>query len=106
MTATAEKLQTIVRLALCPSAPQGEWESAAIALIRICRTHSLNPFALSAPPPRDETSSLVMPFGKFKGFTVRWIVENNVTYADWLISTAKNLSPSLRQAFKRELKKH
>ena len=32
-----EKVEKILRLALCPSAPQGEWQSAALALIRTLR---------------------------------------------------------------------
>jgi hypothetical protein len=33
-----EKAEKILRLALCPGAPEGEWQSAACALIRTLRS--------------------------------------------------------------------
>lgn len=40
------------------------------------------------PPPPDDRSladpNMIMPFGKYKGNTLRWIAENDVLYLDWL----------------------
>jgi hypothetical protein len=103
MTPTISKLQSIVALALCPSAPQGEWEASAIAIIRICRTHKLNPFAISAPP-RHEPDSPTLGFGKYRGRSVRWIVENDPSYVEWLLEKAKNIGPLMRDIFTKEMR--
>ena len=34
---------------------------------------------------------------------MRWIVEYDPAYAEWLVRTATNLSPALRGEFRREL---
>ena len=104
MTATISKLQAIVALALCPSAPQGEWEASAIAIFRICRTHKLNPFALSAPPRRDDSCSPIIGFGKHKGRTAKWIAQNVPDYGVWLLGNATKLSPFIREALQKELR--
>ena len=103
-----EKVEKILRLALCPSAPRGEWESAALALVRTLRSSGakaeevLSDAAMATVPPT--VSSPIMRFGKYRDRTVRWIVENDPSYAEWVLRKVANLSPSLRQEFRSNLK--
>ncbi len=103
-----EKVEKILRLALCPSAPRGEWESAALALVRTLRSSGakaeevLSDTAMATAPPT--VSSPIMRFGKYRDRTVRWIVENDPSYAEWVLRKVANLSHSLRQEFRSNLK--
>jgi hypothetical protein len=68
-----EKVEKILRLALCPSAPQGEWESAALALIRTLRSSGARAedvlsTAASATAPT-AVNSPIMPFGRHRDRT-------------------------------------
>src|SRR6266446_9691723 len=72
----------ILRLALCPSAGQGEIESAAVRLIRSLRrrgatVESIIPVQSSEGPNPGE---VVMPIGKYKGWPIREIPEH---YLAW-----------------------
>jgi hypothetical protein len=101
-----EKLEKILRLALCPAAPQGEWESAAYALIRTLRASGAKPedvLSTRATAPT-AVNSPIMRFGKYRGRAVRWIVESDPSYAEWVVRKVTNLSPSLRQEFRSDLK--
>lgn len=100
---SAAKLQSICRLALCPSSQDGEWKSAAEAFFRICRTRNLNPF--DANLANEAKPNLpTMPFGKHKGKTIEWIVENDPCYAEWAVETIK--STRLRKFFDEALQKY
>jgi hypothetical protein len=104
-----EKVEKILRLALCPSAPQGEWESAALALIRTLRSSGARAedvlsTAASATTPT-AVNSPIMPFGRHRDRTVRWIVENDPSYSEWVLRKVANLSPCLRHEFRRELRR-
>ena len=48
-------------------------------------------------------SSPIMRFGKYRDRTVRWIVDYDPSYAEWVLRKVANLSLSLRQEFRREL---
>ena len=102
-----EKVEKILRLALCPSAPRGEWESAALALVRTLRSSGakaeevLSDTAMATAP--SALSSPIMRFGKYRDRTVRWIVDYDPSYAEWVLRKVANLSLSLRQEFRREL---
>ena len=103
-----ERAEKILRLALCPSAPQGEWQSAAYALIRILRASGAKAEDVLSTPARatapTAVSSPIMRFGRYRDRTVRWIVENDPSYAEWVLRKVANLSPCLRHEFRRELK--
>ena len=103
-----EKVEKILRLALCPSAPQGEWQSAALALSALsCRPGAkaediLSDTAMATAP--SALSSPIMRFGKYRDRAVRWIVDYDPSYAEWVLRKVANLSLSLRQEFRRELR--
>jgi hypothetical protein len=103
-----EKAEKILRLALCPGAPEGEWQSAACALIRTLRsTGARAEDVLSQVLGTASTavSSPIMRFGKYRECTVRWIVENDPSYAEWLLRKVADLSPCLRHELRRELRR-
>lgn len=79
------RLQSICRLALCESAPEGEWQAAAIAFFRVCRTQKRNPLDQTKPTEKAKPSGPTMPFGKYKGKTVDWIVQTDPNYAEWVL---------------------
>jgi hypothetical protein len=101
-----EKVEKILRLALCPSAPQGEWQSAALALIRTLRASGAKAEDILSTRVTAPTavSSPIMRFGKHRDRTVRWITENDPSYAEWLLRKVADLSPCLRHEFRRELR--
>ena len=46
---------------------------------------------------QSDIPSMIMPFGKYKGKTIRWIVDNDLPYSRW---AAENISSdSLRVKF-------
>ena len=49
------------------------------------------------------TESPIVPFGRYRGCAVQWIVESDPEYVEWLLSNVTNLSPSLRREFRGEL---
>ena len=103
----AEKL---MRLALRPAAPQGEWQAAALAYFRVLRAGEVSADELremlgivqEQPEPAPDTTPMVS-FGRHRDRTVRWIVEHDPSYAEWLLRKAVNLSPALHSEFRREL---
>ena len=103
-----EKVDKILRLALCPGAPEGEWQAAAYALIRMLRSSGAKAEDVLSVPAiatsQPVSASPIMCFGKYRECTVRWIVENDPSYAEWLLSKVANLSPCLRHEFRRELR--
>jgi len=91
------KLESVCRLALCPSAPEGEWTSAAVAFFRLCRSKNLNPFNVNLTRASSVGSDgPTMPFGKYKGKTVEWVVSNDSSYAEWVLEKVQ--SRRLREA--------
>jgi hypothetical protein len=104
-----EKVEKILRLALCPGAPQGEWQSAALALIRTLRASGATAEDVLSPPARATVytplSCPIVRFGKYRDRTVRWIVENDPSYAEWVPRKVASLSTALRKEFRGELKR-
>lgn len=100
---SCEKLKSICRLALCPSSFDGEWKSAAEAFFRICRERGVDPFNLDLSQ-RSQSNLPTMLFGKHKGKTIEWIVENDPCYAEWAVETIK--SRRLRDLFEEALEKY
>ena len=101
-----------MRLALCPAAPQGEWQAAALAYFRVLRAGEVSAdelrelFAVGREPRSAGASSDPTPtvsFGRHRDRTVRWVVEHDPSYAEWLLRKAVNLSPALRSELRREL---
>ena len=101
MSASLSTLQSICNLALCPSAPDGEWHSAAIAFFRIHRKAGTSPFEFVRK--QTKSRSPIMPFGKYKGRTVSYIVNEDPAYAFWVLENCVNLAPGIRTAFEKEL---
>lgn len=59
-----EKLRSIAKLALCVSAPEGEWHAAALMFFRICRKHKKDPFAVAEKPSAPIASPTPKPTPK------------------------------------------
>jgi hypothetical protein len=100
------KAERILRLALCPGAPEGEWQSAAYALIRTLRSagaRAEDVLSQVSGTTSTAASSPIICFGKYRDRTVRWIIENDPSYAEWVLRKVTNLSPSLRREFRSEL---
>jgi hypothetical protein len=100
----------LMRLALCPSAPRGEWQAAALAYFRGLRAAEVTAaqlremFAPQAPVGFADPTPF-LSFGRYRGQTVRWIAEHAPSYAEWLLRKAVNLSPALHGEFRRELRR-
>jgi hypothetical protein len=103
-----DRSEKLLRLALCPSAPQGEWHGAALAFFRGLRAAEVTAeelrelFAPQAPVGFADPTPIVS-FGQHREQTVRWIVEHDLAYAEWLLRNATNSSPVLRSELIREL---
>ena len=87
--------QSLIRLALCPGAAEGEWRNAAIALFQSLRRGGISPESLlnpsrHQPPPRMWSK---MPFGKHRGRSLDHIPGD---YLRWVLHNCSNLSPHLR----------
>ena len=54
------------------------------------------------PKPNDNPE---MPFGKYKGKTVSWIMENDSGYASWVLRTIADLRKELKDAFEAGFRK-
>ena len=59
-----DRAEKLLRLALCPSAPQGEWQAAALAYFRGLRAAEATPEELRellSPTPEPEPAQPVVP---------------------------------------------
>lgn len=90
-----EKAFKVLRLALSPSAADGEWNAAAIAVVGLWRKDGLTEEDLFPPdrPAPEPVGVEVMPFGKFKGWNLHAVP---LDYLKWLIANAENMSQDLR----------
>jgi len=103
-----DRAEKLLRLALCPSAPQGEWQAAALAYFRALRaagatTEKLRELLSSAAPQAPPDPTPVVRFGRYRFEAVRWIVEHDPAYAEWLVRAVTTLSPALRSELRCEL---
>jgi hypothetical protein len=89
------KAVKLVRAALCETARAREWQKAAVAFFRHLREHGVN-----AP----EALSPTVGFGKHRGQTVEWIVNNDPAYSTWAIANFRHTYPALHKEFRREMK--
>lgn len=106
-----EKEQKLLRLALCPSAADGEFQNAAVMLVKSWREagatfESLFGYELkNKTPPREPHQQsrpyvLVFRFGKNKGVPLSSV---DTGYLEWALKTLFRLSPDLKAAIKSEL---
>lgn len=105
------KAQKLLALALCPSAHDGEWRSAAQKFIAALRTAGVQVEGLLAPPPPPipqwspppyaNPYEMRMPFGLHKGKRLSRVP---VDYLRWLLSLT-NLKSDLRGAVEVQLSK-
>ena len=100
----------LLRLALCPGATVGEWQNAALAYFRMLRAGQVIADELremlgivQEPPEPPPDTTPFLSFGKYRGQTVRWVVEHDPNYAELLLRKAVNLGPVLRREFMHEL---
>lgn len=111
MNALVEKL---LRLALDPAAQPGEWQNAAVAAVRKLRaegvrdlTEILSEARACRPPPRPAsevfTPRSIMPFGQYKGRTLKDIAENDPEYLAWVYECCRKISPVLRRQIRRAM---
>lgn len=104
MTKIPEKAMKCLALALNESAPDGEWNSAAIKFIAILRKNKIEAFGFFDSPPkepgREATTQCadIMPFGKFKGSLVSDLPD---WYLDWCLEQ-EFIKDKLRRAINRE----
>ena len=117
--AESSTLSKLAALACHPSTGDNEWQAAAIAFFRIHRRTGTSPiethnslnvstFVSTANAfwrmRQTDPASDTIGFGKHKGRTVKWIVENDPAYVDWLLKKAKNIGQHLRDIFAKELR--
>lgn len=98
-------LETLLRLALDPSAGAAQSESAAIAFIRTAREQGETVETLCgadkpAHQPASHPGEPVFPFGKFKGVPLKDVDEG---YIEWALGNMTKLSPGFRRALEEEL---
>ena len=100
----ARKLESVARLALAASAPQGEQDAAAAAFFRLLRNAgaSVENLIGLAPRPEPDRRSPIMPFGKFRGRRIADICRMDPGYAFWIVGTHR-ITPTIRRAFAAEL---
>ena len=80
----------------CPAAPEGEWQSAAYALIRTLRVSGAKAEDLLSAPARATAQLCQFPdcaLWKYRDRTVRWIVEHDPSYVEWVLHKVDDLSP-------------
>lgn len=97
------KLEKLLRLALCPSAANGESDNAAVAFVRSARSSSEtfeSLFPKRIPEPVRTAPSMIMPFGKWKGSAVRDV---DTGYLEWALNNLNKISPRLKSAIAEEL---
>jgi hypothetical protein len=112
-----EKSTRVIRqlfaLALDLSASAGEVANAGQKIVEFLRKEgaTMNDLAelfgsKALPPPQmpsPDYLSMAMPFGKYKGLTLGWIVEHQPDYLDWVLENCDHLRPRLRSAIERVL---
>jgi len=94
------KAVKILRLALDHGAPAGEWQAAAVRFCFVLRQAGESVESLTqttAPSPR--RTAIRMPFGRYKGKSLRSIPSD---YLAWLLTLA-NIRPGLRRDIAKEL---
>ena len=103
-------LEKLARLALCPSAPQGEWQAAAIKLVSNLRKEGMSAEQFLALPNGKRSNYFAgirtMPFGKYMGHRVTDIARQDPDYLKWCLSNLKQLSIHLRREMEDELKRY
>jgi len=120
----------LARLALCPAAAEGEWQTAAIKLFSALRKEKITVQELLASGDSRErenhsgpenhsrssenrsenrryysgaASSVRMPFGKYRGRRITRIARIDPGYLNWCLTNLKDLDPSLRSEIERHL---
>jgi hypothetical protein len=100
-----EKAEKVLRLALCPSSPEGEWSAAAVAFFRTLRSAGARAEDILNNAPA-VAHSHVFPFGKFKGRTVAQVARESPSYLEWVLINLTKMDPSLRKEILTELRRH
>jgi uncharacterized protein (DUF3820 family) len=95
----SEKTVKALRLALSPTAEQGEWQAAAVAAVRLLRKNGLQWEDLFRPI-REEQHSETMPFGKFRGWKLQSVPTD---YLRWMLDRAEGVPQDLRNRILFEL---
>lgn len=101
--------ERLLRLALCPSAPEGEWSTAASKLVGLLRSRGVKAEeflglpsggtrngARQTPPPPSGGLPVRMPFGKYRDFYVKDIARQDPSYLRWVLRNLTKMSPYLR----------
>jgi hypothetical protein len=88
----SEKTVKALRLALSPTAEQGEWQTAAVAAVRLLRKNGLQWEDLFRPIRQGHITD-EMPFGKFRGWKLQSVPTD---YLQWLINHAESVTQDLR----------
>jgi hypothetical protein len=86
-----------MRLALCPSSPPGEFETAAVAFVRQAR---LDGETFERLFPSAKEPKLTIPFGKHAGQSFDEIDDG---YLEWALTNMTKLSPAIKRAIEAEL---
>jgi hypothetical protein len=94
MNSRCEKL---LRLALCPASPVGEFEMAAVAFIRQARLDG-ETFERFFPTVKERKHTI--PFGKHAGEPFDQIDDG---YLEWALTNMTKLSPALKRSIEAEL---
>jgi hypothetical protein len=93
-----EREQKLLRLALDPAAPTGEYSVAATKFIESLRKRSFQVDQLTSPgrrapkakrarrkkPPEPDYGEYLMPFGRYKGYSLRHIYARDPGYLEWV----------------------
>ena len=105
-TMTTKRIEKLLRLALDSAASEHEADTAASMLIRHLRASRMTYedfiVHLGAPAPKTKRApvkpDVVMPFGKYKGESIGWLLANNPNYLWWVLDNCDKAPPSLRSA--------
>lgn len=90
----------MVRLALCQSAHDGEWQNAAVAIFRQLRAMRMTPDLFTwrqqpHQPHRPQRDWPVMPFGKHRGVSIDRVPRD---YLEWVLDNCTHISAHLRRS--------
>lgn len=94
------KLEKLLRLALDPASPQGEFETAAVKFIREARFERLTVEQILSPQKQTKRQTVFFEFGKHRGCAVGDVPSD---YLLWAIENIEKLNPLLRRAIEIEL---
>ena len=96
---------TLFNLALDPDKPEEEWHEAAVNFFQLARGARAAILIEQGSRSALAGASSVVPFERYVGRSVWWMVSRDPSYARWCLNNLKKIDPDLRVEIEAELKR-